>query len=241
VPNWPWEEALPRNYLRDRVYWRIVVDVFARLIAGDLVMKAQRMDDPTSPSEVVKPNLYRNPFMVLRPHAPEGGWFRAENWRGNEPPPGLRYWQLTLWPAEAGETEHPIAPGQAMEEALSTASEGQPASLEIFAETESDQPASPEPDTVQDLLNPNEKPPHLPRYTDKDKDYTQAINADLDACFESFAGQLGGTIPPRMLRDSRARHWLRKNRKADTTDKAILDRFNEKSEYHGAVGKRRNA
>ena len=102
---------LPRNYHRDRVYWRLVVELFARLEAGDLVMKARRMDVPASPVEVVERGLFRNPFMVLRPHAPGGGWFRPEKWHGNEPPPGLRWYrELTLWPAEAVEAKQEKAP-----------------------------------------------------------------------------------------------------------------------------------
>jgi hypothetical protein len=98
----PWGKPVSLDYHRDRVHLRLVVEMIARWESGDLVMKARRMDVPTSPLEVVERGLVRNHFMVLRPHAPGGGWFRPEKWHESEPPPGLPwYCELTLWPAEA--------------------------------------------------------------------------------------------------------------------------------------------
>jgi hypothetical protein len=103
------DDSPPRGYHRDRVFWRLVVEFSARLGAGDLVVKARRLDASESDDpKPVKPGLLRNPFMVLRPHAPHGGWFRPEQWHGSEPPPSLleyQYRDLTLWPAEVAETE----------------------------------------------------------------------------------------------------------------------------------------
>ena len=65
--------------------------MIARLKAGDLVMKARSMDVPRLRWRWWSRELFQDPFMVLRPHAPGGGWFRPENWHGNEPPPGLPY------------------------------------------------------------------------------------------------------------------------------------------------------
>jgi hypothetical protein len=54
----------------------------------------------------VRRSLFRNPFMVLRPRAPHGGWFCPEQWHGREPPQGLPWYrELTLWPAGATETK----------------------------------------------------------------------------------------------------------------------------------------
>jgi hypothetical protein len=108
--TWPYREfsrifnESPGNYHRDRVYWRLGVEVVARWEAGYLMVKGRRMDDPSSPLVEVDRDLFRFPFMVLRPHAPGGGWFRSEKWRGNEPPQDLPwYYELTVWPAETPE------------------------------------------------------------------------------------------------------------------------------------------
>src|SRR5262249_1628750 len=101
--NWPWEEALPPNYHRDRVYWRLGVVLFNLLRDGGLVMRAHRTDG-AYPLEAVDPGWCHTPYMPCRPHAHGGGWFRPEKWRGSEPPPGLPWYrELTLWPAEAVE------------------------------------------------------------------------------------------------------------------------------------------
>jgi len=100
------DDSPPRGYHRDRVYWRLVVELLDRLRVGDFVMKARRMDDPESPFEPVKRGLFQNPFMVLRPHAPHGGWFRAEQWHGSEPPDSLPWYrEVTLWPRPATAAE----------------------------------------------------------------------------------------------------------------------------------------
>jgi hypothetical protein len=95
----------PRNYHRDRVYWRLVVELCERLRAGDLVMKGHLRD--VFALEVVKQGLFRDPFMVLRPRASPGGWFRPEQWHSSQPPQSLSssYHGLTLWPAEAAAPE----------------------------------------------------------------------------------------------------------------------------------------
>jgi hypothetical protein len=96
----------PGNYHRDRVYWRLVVELCERLQAEDLVMKGHRTDVSAYPSEVVEQGLFRNPFMVLRPRASQGGWFRPEQWHGSQPPQNLPwYHELTLWSAEAAASE----------------------------------------------------------------------------------------------------------------------------------------
>jgi hypothetical protein len=103
----------PRNYHRDRVYWRLVVAALDRIRAGDFVLKGRHMDVPTETlePEPIKRERFLDRFMVLRPQAQDGGWFRAETWYGNEPPPGLeRYCDLTLWPAEAAETKSIVSP-----------------------------------------------------------------------------------------------------------------------------------
>jgi hypothetical protein len=86
----------------------------------------------------------------------------------------------------------------------------------------------------------NSKPPHLPRYTGKEKGFHQATSEEIDACFEDFSKSLGGTIPYKVL--PWGRHWLRNKKQADTSDRAIQQRFDEEPNrhYHGAVGKRRN-
>jgi len=143
--DWPFEETLPRGYHRDRVYWRLVVEFFDRLRGGDLVMKARRMDDPEpddpeSPLEPVGPGRFRNPFMVLSPRALHGGWFRPEKWLGSEPPGLPHYFDLTVWPAEASETERetpetlvpePQAPAEAPP--YRTGTQGRPTSIILIA------------------------------------------------------------------------------------------------------------
>jgi hypothetical protein len=106
-------EEYPRNYHRDRVYWRLVVAIIDRIRAGDFMLKGRRMDVPTETlePEPIKRERLLDRFMVLRPQAQDGGWFRPEAWHGNEPPPGLeRYCDLTLWPAEAAETKSIVPP-----------------------------------------------------------------------------------------------------------------------------------
>jgi hypothetical protein len=116
--NWPyketvlWEPPPPRNYHRDRVYWRLVVELCERLRAEDLVMKGHRTDVSAYPLEVVEQGLFRNPFMMLRPRIRQGGWFRPEQWHGSEPPQSLpSYHELMLWPAETTETKRKAPPG----------------------------------------------------------------------------------------------------------------------------------
>jgi hypothetical protein len=124
--EWPnrelslWDDPPPRNYHRDRVYWRLVVEWFDRLRDSDPVMRGHRTDLPAYPSEEVEPGLFRNHYMELRPHAPGGGWFRPEEWRGDRPPPGLlrRYRELTLWPAQAAEAKRAKTPRQLTADAL---------------------------------------------------------------------------------------------------------------------------
>jgi hypothetical protein len=89
---------------------RLEVELFARIKAGDPVAMGRRMDVSTSLAEAVELDLLGNPFMVLRPRAPGGGWFRPEQWHGSEPPLGLPWYrELTLWPAETPETERETA------------------------------------------------------------------------------------------------------------------------------------
>jgi hypothetical protein len=96
-----WDDSPPRGYHRDRVYWRLVVELIARWEAGDLVVKGRRLDVSTSEAEPVKLSLLRNPFMVLRPHHPHGGRFGPEEWLGHQLPTTLEsYCELTVWPAE---------------------------------------------------------------------------------------------------------------------------------------------
>ena len=124
--RWPGEAELPRSYHRDRVYWRLVVELFDRLRDGGLVMRGHRTDgltpgppagaartrspraDAAYPGEVVAPGRWENPFMVLRPRA---GLFEPEQWRGRTPPPGLPWYRdLTVWPAEAVATRQKALP-----------------------------------------------------------------------------------------------------------------------------------
>jgi hypothetical protein len=106
-----WDYAPPRGYHRDRVYWRLVVELIARWEAGDLVVKARRLDDPTSEVEVVKLGLLRNPFMVLHPHHLAGGLFGPEEWQRRQPPTTLlSYFELTVWPAKAAVTKQKAPP-----------------------------------------------------------------------------------------------------------------------------------
>jgi hypothetical protein len=91
-------EAVP--YHRDRLFWRLVVELFDRLRAGDLAAEGHRSDVPGYPRQSVPPGLWRNPNMVLLPHAPGGGLLRPEPRQGGQSPPGLPwYCELTLWPA----------------------------------------------------------------------------------------------------------------------------------------------
>jgi hypothetical protein len=100
------------NYHRDRVCWRLVVELCERLRAGDLVMKGRRTDVSEYPLEVVNQGLFRNPFMMLRPRIRQGGWFRPEQWHGSEPPQSLpSYHELMLWPAKTTETKQKAPPG----------------------------------------------------------------------------------------------------------------------------------
>jgi hypothetical protein len=121
-----WDDSPPRGYHRDRVYWRLVVEWFDRLRDGDLVMKGHRTDgltpgppagaartrspraDAAYPGEVVAPDRWENPYMVLRPRA---GLLEPEQWRGRPPPPGLPWYRdLTVWPAEAAPTKQKAQP-----------------------------------------------------------------------------------------------------------------------------------
>jgi hypothetical protein len=129
--RWPsrepsWDDPPPPNYHRDRVYWRLVVEWFDRLRDGDLAMKGHRTDgltpgppagaartrspraDAAYPGEVVAPDRWENPYMVLRPRA---GLLEPEQWRGRPPPPGLPWYRdLTVWPAEAAATKQKAQP-----------------------------------------------------------------------------------------------------------------------------------
>jgi hypothetical protein len=110
-----WDDSSLRGYHCDRVYWRLVVELIDRLRGGDLVMKGYRTDasesdDSGSLLEPVRRTLLQNPFMVLCPRAPGGGWFRPGHSYGSEPPSGLPwYHKLTLWPAEAKREKTPAA------------------------------------------------------------------------------------------------------------------------------------
>jgi hypothetical protein len=110
-----WGTPLPLDYHRDRVFWRLAVELFDRLRDGDLVVKGRRMDDLTSEVEVVKRGLLRNPFMVLRPRHRQGGLFVPEVWEERQPPVTLKesYCELTVWPAEARRNSpRPVPPGK---------------------------------------------------------------------------------------------------------------------------------
>jgi hypothetical protein len=45
-----WGKPLPRDYYRDRAFWRLAVELFDRLRDRDLVVKGRRMDVSTSVS-----------------------------------------------------------------------------------------------------------------------------------------------------------------------------------------------
>ena len=113
VFRWPGEAELPRSYHRDRVYWRLVVELIARWEAGDLVVKGRRTDVSTSEVEEVKRGLLRDPFMFLRPRHPGcGGLFGPEEWQRRQPPTTLPelYCELTVWPAKAAEAKQKARP-----------------------------------------------------------------------------------------------------------------------------------
>ncbi len=96
-----WGKPLPLDYHRDRVFWRLAVELFDRLRDGDLVVKGRRMDVSTAEVESVERGLWQNDFMVLRPRHRRGGWFGPEVWEEHQPPTTLTesYCELTVWPA----------------------------------------------------------------------------------------------------------------------------------------------
>jgi hypothetical protein len=96
--------------------------------------------------------------------------------------------------------------------------------------------ADPPSSSDESLLDLNKKPLHLPRYTGKEQGFHRASNEEIDACFQYFAEKLGGTIPTEALRSGRMRHWLRKNKQADTSDRAIQQCFYDQESYHRKVG-----
>lgn len=89
-------------YHLSRIVWRLVVELFDRLRAGDLVAEGRRIDVANGQA-AVSADLYGNPDMVLRPSF---GAFRRER-RPGQPAPGSlpSFIELTLWPAKPAKTK----------------------------------------------------------------------------------------------------------------------------------------
>lgn len=87
------------HYLK-LIVWRLAVELFDRLKAGDLVAEGRRIDVPEGPESVPLGLWRNNPDMVFRPSL---GVFRPEQ-RSGQPAPGAllpSYVELALMPVKA--------------------------------------------------------------------------------------------------------------------------------------------
>ena len=200
----------------NRAVRRVVTDFLDSWKKRDLDLLGLR---PNGVVETLCPGLRGSHFMALHLWR---GLFVPTSWQGQAPPADLpRYSDLTV-----------LASATLPKPAIATTAESSNAGAEP-------PPSTPSPTEDLDLIDLNKKPPHLARYTEKEKGIHRATHQEIDACFQCFAEKLGGKIPYAALRNGRMRHWLRKNKQADTSDRAIEQRFKEapNRHFHGEVGK----